>query len=1292
MLLVHQVGSVKVGEVVRYTLTYTPSRDRVLPTPSHLHVRVKNTCAIPLRAAWVHGPYALHVSAYPVAFNPHKKIENPEKEGAPEYEPMVKAGGSFTAKLLVPEAIRESGADGLWKTRPKSSNSEPASERGSVTWIIEIASQILFSNSASVDFELLVGRDERGLNLGFTGVAGNGQGRPGQIKEHYSEHERREARRRQHITTEGVYSRAIRLVVEDTEVLWDKPPLPTWDTLEGQKNGPSAGSKTNAGKEEYQSKKEKKRRNVHLVVVTHGLHSNIGADMLFLKESIDATVKQARLDARQRKRQYRHDHAEDSNADSINDSQSGSQTKKESTSTAALSGGQDELDNDADASDDEELTIVRGFTGNAIRTENGIQYLGKRLAKYILRFTYPDQPFLPVKKSLSRKLSDTFSSDADKVKRDGPASHHGSSIHHPRHPTRPEHVPYKFTSISFIGHSLGGLIQTYAIAYIHKHSPTFFTHIEPVNFICMASPMLGLSNENPMYVKFALDFGLVGRTGQDLGLTWRAPNVAKGGWNAVVGGLASLQNKNKEEEKKPDASAKPLLRILPTGPAHQVLRMFRNRTVYSNVINDGIVPLRTSCLLFLDWRGLGKVEKARRENGLIGTMAGWGWAELTGANSSTVQPNVISERGYDDDDQDDLREAGTLKRHISADTVPQPAANETQEDNKRNSFRKSQDDEQGEAAAELTPLKKQRTDKEAHQNGVGLIDTFLGWIRPNVSDQPKPPPGPSKKTTKVFGRAQTISFEDSSDNNDDASEHGTNTTRNPTINPTQHMTPSHALKRPVASRGDTGSSSVSNASTAKTPSLPPRTSIFESAGDLLHPPLPSKQWIADPAVRARTIFHDRIYRPEDIPPVPVKKQTGSRRGSVRQTLSRTTSHDLTTPQNKPSAAPSSSAASTTASSIIDGSTSPSRQPGESGSRSSSNITPPDAAPMKIEEKIARAYHQDLTWRKVLVRLEPDAHNNMIVRRMFANAYGWPVIKHLCDTHFADTEAARTRDEDEDTQERAGSGDANTSDGKHAKKEGEEVRGQTHGAGGKAAPSHARTQSEMREAQDELTDLQASTTSIGNSISRKSSLRSNNPPLSRDGSGVCDDAFLEDSDGEDSDGVDERSLVARILNPNSGRTRPQPGHPFPADDDDATPTATKPLQSPFMEGHRGLSPTTTPTTPSSPSHRRKTSNASSIATVRMNALAAGSPVSPIFDTAAIDEPIVAESLVEEPEEAESLVQDTETLSLRPPSSPGNVADVGMRKTLSHEEDNSGGLSEAGKIALGVMGDGKIDSKK
>lgn len=34
-----------------------------------------------------------------------------------------------------------------------------------------------------------------------------------------------------------------------------------------------------------------------------------------------------------------------------------------------------------------------------------------------------------------------------------------------------------------------------------------------------------------------------------------------------------------------------------------------------------------------------------------------------------------------------------------------------------------------------------------------------------------------------------------------------------------------------------------------------------------------------------------------------------------------------------------------------------------------------------------------------MKLEPDAHNNIIVRRMFPNAYGWPVVEHLVKEHF-----------------------------------------------------------------------------------------------------------------------------------------------------------------------------------------------------------------------------------------------------------------------------------------------------
>ncbi len=247
--------------------------------------------------------------------------------------------------------------------------------------------------------------------------------------------------------------------------------------------------------------------------------------------------------------------------------------------------GSDPVPEDADDEEDEEV-VVRGFSGNATRTERGVKFLGKRLARYILSMTYPDQPFLPTAKAASEAITHTLKTTGHKHGGAGTPAHHNSTIH--TGPPVSGNRLYKITKISFVAHSLGGLVQMYAVAYIQKHSPKFFDLIEPVNFIAMASPFLGLNHENPIYVNFALDFGLVGRTGQDLGLTWRAPTLARSGWGAIVSNLGENAHKHVYGEAQPES--KPLLRILPTGPAHTALKKFRNRTVYSNVVNDGIVP------------------------------------------------------------------------------------------------------------------------------------------------------------------------------------------------------------------------------------------------------------------------------------------------------------------------------------------------------------------------------------------------------------------------------------------------------------------------------------------------------------------------------------------------------------------------------------------------------------------------------------------------------------------------------------------------------------------------------
>jgi hypothetical protein len=749
-----------------------------------------------------------------------------------------------------------------------------------MTWVIEIVSQVVFSNSAAVHFELLVGRDAKSVEFFSSGASSMKLGPPGKFHEHWHSGNKGQ----QAVVTHGVYSKSITLRVDDTTSLWNTPPLPSETPKIADDRPELRHSNTNVNKDqgpecasETQAKKSI-RKKVHLVVITHGLHSNLGADMLYLKESIDAAARKSREQAK--------------------DAKSGRKTTDE---------------------DDEEV-IVRGFSGNAVRTERGIQYLGKRLAKYVLLMTYPDQPYFPLKGSMSKSFPRPFSARKDQAE---PSLEPQPSVDRDDL-LNGENNAYQITSISFIGHSLGGLIQTYAIAYIRKHSPEFFDRIRPVNFIALASPFLGLSNENPMYVRFALDLGLVGRTGQDLGLSWTAPRV-RSGWSALIGGRGD----SSKDQSQPDPGAKPLLRILPCGPAHEVLHKFQHRTIYSNVVNDGIVPLRTSCLLFLDWRGLDRVEKARRDNGLVGTMAEWGWAELTGANSKSPRMATAPEDGSHGLKNNYLglpNEAQPPQGHdvVAVDDSSSPSAGQFL----------ARRPSHGRSAADTG------SKESVSANNSGPLNAFFSLFRPKETKQTQ------GKSSKIYRRSQTVASFD------------------PNESPAPIM------------RGN----SMYEEEGVHTP---PKTTFFESAGDLLMPPLPPTDFILDPAARPRTIFHDRIYHPEDIPhPLPVKRRTLAF-GSL---------------QSKGSKSAPASATQLPSSSEL--------KANDHGSG------------LKVEEKIARAYHRDLSWRKVLVRLEPDAHNNIIVRRMFTNAYGWPVVKHLVDTHFGHSSSVEVDDTLKESVDRA----------------------------------------------------------------------------------------------------------------------------------------------------------------------------------------------------------------------------------------------------------------------------------
>ncbi|KAK2760399.1 hypothetical protein FQN54_002469 [Arachnomyces sp. PD_36] len=934
-----------------YTLTYTPADDRILPTPTELHVKIRNTSAIPLRAAYLHGPYTLYTSCYPSTFDPNRKHTDHDTEGGPQYEPNLKAGGGWNAVLTVPDRTRSSTA-----LRQPSHPSEEDKKNRSVTWIIEIASQVIFSTTAAVHYELLVGRDEKALDLTLGAITGVDIPKPGHLHDHRKMS--KDGRWLHHSGNKGIYSGAVELVVDDTTSLWNTPYFPPYDHVHrqkqhahheeghGQKHPETPKQPQPATESSDDPKPKKKQKKVHFVVLTHGLHSNLGADMLYLKESIDAAARNSRMKTKERREKERKARASKPSADGEQRTPTISEPSdaRESPQT-----GSNEEDGEQEYDDDDEEVIVRGFSGNVIRTERGIQYLGKRLAKYVMLMTYPDKPFPPPKSPRLKTLtwSLTGQKSSNQPTEQPPSGHHEQ--HDKSHLL--QDPDYEITSISFIGHSLGGLIQTYAIAYIQKHCPEFFENIRPVNFVCLASPLLGLSNENPVYVKFALDFGLVGRTGQDLGLSWSAPSRMRGGWDAVFGGLGGDKQNSQDQ---PDPGAKPLLRILPSGPAHYVLKKFRKRTVYSNVVNDGIVPLRTSCLLFLDWRGLERVEKARRANGLVGTMAEWGWAELTGANSSSprlARPTADASSGETAEE-----DSATTKGHPPTETEVPEVDERTANDDNFGLSKQSPDPRQFlHSPTDIEPTPD--PDKPKETSPPNTLSSFLSLFRPHQAKSTQ-----ENKHTKIYKRSQTLK-----------------------TNPSGDFEEPSADGSPLPSRGKVSRGDFLGADGLQTP---PRTTILESAGDLLKPPLPPPEFLIDPSQRPRTIFHDQVYHPDDIPPPPPVRYRTMFGASTHSGPGHESSY-----------------------STSEGS----RQSTKDSEHSEGLGT---SSGMKVEEKIARAYHKDLSWRKVLVRLEPDAHNNIIVRRMFANAFGWPVIKHLVDTHFGYTAMAQTEDTELGNAERA----------------------------------------------------------------------------------------------------------------------------------------------------------------------------------------------------------------------------------------------------------------------------------
>lgn len=481
----------------------------------------------------------------------------------------------------------------------------------------------------------------------------------------------------------------------------------------------------------------------HLVMITHGIFSNIGADMLYLRDQILKT------------------------------------------------------------SSPESNVIVRGFDGNVGKSDHGIRYLGKRVAEYTMQVCKESR--------------------------------------------------YEIDRISFVGHSLGGPVQAYAITYIVNKDPKFFDKIKPQNFIIMASPMLGIT-EFPKFVSMALDVGLLGRTGRDLMLRHKFP---------------SLINKSEDAESHRSLTSKPVMeQIMTSKSAHKVFAQFSNRTLYANAINDGIVPLRTSALLYLDWKSLGNIKEQKekyehRTQDVI--QHDENSADKSSSNSNNnvenlhVKGSTIAENPHREMNSSDGKP--TLKLRTTSTSIFQEASQKQRR-------------------------KKLRKYIRTQTTGSPIINDAKGddpFARTEIAT-------PDSDASKLE------QSENSQDSNDDLSMN-----------------------------------------------IPPVASTILAAANVLISPEPNQEFLSTPSSRFPAIFHDRMYSYKDLPPQhyisvekvanPIKKMLFKKKRA-------------------------------------------------------------------LQESIARSWHRDMDWRKVLVTLRPDAHNNIAVRRKYVNAWGWEVVDHMVNNHFA----------------------------------------------------------------------------------------------------------------------------------------------------------------------------------------------------------------------------------------------------------------------------------------------------
>lgn len=492
--------------------------------------------------------------------------------------------------------------------------------------------------------------------------------------------------------------------------------------------------------------------------------------------------------------------------------------------------------------------VVRGCMDNMGKSAKGIRYLGSRVGKFVI------------------STIDLL----DKI--------------------------YKVDKLSFIGHSLGGPTQAMALHYIAVKRPDIFdpqTGVKPINFIALASPFLGVVGDFPRYVSLALDVGALGVTGRDLTLR-HTPVFSRDG----LGG-----------SRGPKRLHKLILEALPQPPALAIFERLVHRTLYANVLHDGIVPLRTAALLYLDWKSLAKVHEIRKRKSEALKESDSIFKRIPRPPFSRVSSSSSQSSGRADTEVSGSYPNGFISAQDLTDgRESSPATDQT----------KVMSMSSIGAEDEATPTDREPVDGLVKEDGnQDSVDSTEGEHRNNNKESIGEIPVESmdKKAALQWLMPQGLSK---------ANKHA------------------KYFRTQTMEMGSGSAEVVGRHNEEKKFVPPPNASTVISAISVITAPVPTQEYIKDPSVRTDAIVHDKIYHPEELPPP----------------------HYTNRPFLK-------------------------------------KVIYPNESSNRHQERIARLWQETMTWRKVLVDLKPDSHNNISVRRRFTNLFGNVAITDLVETHFGE---------------------------------------------------------------------------------------------------------------------------------------------------------------------------------------------------------------------------------------------------------------------------------------------------